>query len=177
MNIKILLTCAAMTATAAFAEGNTYWVDDDGSDDNSGTAPELTGETTTGGLPVGPKRTIKAGLGLAQSGDTVCVLPGHYSDGVMTNATDRNFTARADVPDGVKLVSRDGRDVTFIHGAAASDPGATKGLGDDAVRCVRLNGSGSVFGFTLLDGHTKATSNAYGYGGGVCLFALRDLFP
>ena len=166
MNIKILLTCAAMTATAAFA-GNTYWVDDDGSDGNSGTAPELTGETTTGGLPVGPKRTLKAGLGLARFGDTVCVLPGHYRDGVMTNAN--SYTARAIVPDGVKLVSRDGRDETFIHGAAASDPAATLGLGDDAVRCVLLEGSGSVFGFTLLDGHTKNIGNGYGFGGGVNL--------
>ena len=116
MDIKILLTCAAMAATAAFAAGDTYYVDDDGSDNNSGTSPELTGETLPDGTPVGPKFTLKAGLGLAKSGDTVCVLPGHYRDSVVTNGA---FLARAVVPDGVKLVSRNGRDVTFIHGAAA----------------------------------------------------------
>ena len=172
--IKILLACVAMATTAAFADGNTYWVDDDGSDANSGTSPTLTGETAPGGLPVGPKRTLKAGLGLARSGDTVCVLPGHYSEGVMTNGS---FFARAIVPDGVKLVSHKGRDETFIHGAAASVPdpetrNATQieyGLGVDAVRCVQLAGSGSVFGFTLLDGHTTADDNGFGYGGGVYL--------
>ena len=178
MNIKILLACTAMATTAVFADGNTYWVDDDGSDANSGTAPTLTGETSPGGLPVGPKRTLKAGLSLAQSGDTVCVLPGHYRDGVMTN--DTSYLSRAFVPDGVKLISRYGRDVTFIHGAAAvavPDPDnrteAEKacGLGADAVRCVRLKGSGSVFGFTLLDGHAGAAAGGlewgYCFGGGV----------
>jgi hypothetical protein len=87
MDIKILLACAAMATTAVFADGNTYWVDDDGSDANSGTAPTLTGETLPDGTPVGPKFTLKAGLGLAKSGDTVCVLPGHYREGVMTNLT------------------------------------------------------------------------------------------
>ena len=179
MNMKCLLACMVMMAVAAFAENATYWVDDDGSDSNSGTSPTLTGETTPGGLPVGPKRTLKAGLGLAQSGDTVCVLPGHYREGVMTNGS---YTARAIVLDGVKLVSRDGRDMTFIHGAAAvevPDPdnrsNAEKecGLGMDAVRCVRLEGSGSVFGFTLLDGHALAAAggseSAYCFGGGVSL--------
>ncbi len=182
MNIRCMLACAAMAAASAFAESATYWVDDDGSDDNSGTSPTLTGETTPGGLPVGPKRTLKAGISLARSGDTVCVLPGHYTDGVMTGTSDVNFWARAVVPDGVKLVSRDGRDVTFIHGAAAeavpdpdkrSDAEKACGLGNDAVRCVRLEGSGSVFGFTLLDGHTRAAAGgsetSYCYGGGVNL--------
>ena len=173
--IKCLLACMAMTAASAFAANETYWVDDDGSDDYSGTSPTLTGETTPGGLPVGPKRTLKAGILLARSGDTVCVLPGHYRDGVMTNGS---YTARVIVPDGVKLVSRDGRDVTFIHGAAAvavPDPETRTakqieyGLGADAVRCANLAGSGSLFGFTLQDGHTAATDNAYGYGGGVFL--------
>ena len=179
MNMKCMLACMAMMVVSAFAESVTYWVDDDGSDANSGTSPTLTGETTPGGLPVGPKRTLKAGLGLARSGDTVCVLPGHYSEGVMTNA---GFTARAIVSDGVKLVSRDGRDVTFIHGAAAvavpdpdnrSDNEKACGLGMDAVRCVRLDGSGSIFGFTLLDGHARAAAGgsetAYCFGGGVNL--------
>lgn len=177
MNIKILLACTAMATTAVFADGNTYWVDDDGSDTYSGTSPTLTGETLPDGTPVGPKFTLKAGLGLAKSGDTVCVLPGHYRDSVVTNGA---FLARAVVPDGVKLVSRDGRDVTFIHGAAAvavpdpderTDAEKACGLGADAVRCVHLKGSGSVFGFTLLDGHAVAAGKGsqWGqcFGGGV----------
>ena len=85
MKSKFLLLCVVMATLAAFAGGSTYWVDDDGSDDNTGTSSTLTGEITPEGQPVGPKRTLKAGLSLAQSGDTVCVLPGHYREGVMTN--------------------------------------------------------------------------------------------
>ena len=178
MNSKILFFCVVMATVAAFAGGSTYWVDDDGSDDNTGTSSTLTGEITPEGQPIGPKRTLKAGLSLAQSGDTVCVLPGHYREGVMTNLS--YYVSRAVVPDGVKLVSIAGRDVTFIHGAAAEtvpEPDNRSaaerecGLGVDAVRCVYLKGSGSVFGFTLLDGHTGAVAGGkemgYYFGGGV----------
>jgi len=178
MNIKRFIACITVALSAsAFADGATYWVDDDGVDANTGTAPTLTGETTPGGQPIGPKQSLKAGLGLAVSGDVVCVLPGHYRDGVMTNAADKGYWARAVVPAGVKLVSRDGRDVTFIHGAEATTPVPETrtagqiacGLGPDAVRCVVLTGSGSVFGFTLADGHCRTNEDGYGYGGGVRL--------
>ena len=155
-------------AHAAFADGNVYWADaNNGNDDYTGTAREWAGGATDAqGKEIGPRKSLKAAMALAKSGDTVYALPGEYRDEIMVRADDANITARVIVPDGVKLVSTDGREKTVIRGAAATVPDA-KGMGTDAVRCVHLLGSGSIFGFTLADGRTKTDDNGYGFGGGV----------
>ena len=153
---------AVSLAGVAGAAGSTYWVDDDGDDTWSGTAAERSDATTADGVTVGPKRTLKAGMALAKSGDIVKVLPGAYREGEDSNS------ARVCVKSGVKLVSTDGRDVTFIYGSPATSAtgSGTAGNGAGAVRCVYLEGAAAIFGFTLADGHTDTTSDETCSGGG-----------
>lgn len=90
------------------------------------------------------KRTIQAAVDAAASGDTVTVLPGVYDEG--ENA-DKDGMPNRVVIDNKKLTirSRDGRDSTHIvgfHDPQPEDAGKL-GLGQDAVRCVCIQGYSS----------------------------------
>lgn len=149
-------------AGVAGAAGSIYWVDDDGDDAWSGTAAERTGATTAEGVTIGPKRTLKAGMALAKTGDVVKVLPGTYREGEDAN------NARVCVKSNVKLVSTGGRDVTFIYGSPSPSAtgSGTAGNGAGAVRCAYLEGAAAIFGFTLTGGHTDTTTDETCTGGG-----------
>ena len=119
-----------------------------------------------GFTPATAKRSLKAVLQLAASGDTVHAAPGTYREGEMEDGNSGGTYSRAVVPAGVTLVADKGPDVTVIEGSAAPD-GDGYGLGDHAVRCVSLNGNSTIRGFTVRGGRTSNVQAHSGYGGGV----------
>ena len=171
MNIKNLMASVVILAAVSVFAGDTYWADaNNGNDAYSGTAREWAGGATDAkGQEIGPRKSLKAAMALAKSGDTVYALPGEYRDEVDTLLVGvTEYTARVCVKDGVKLISTAGRDKTFIYGQPSPTPeaGNPQGVGPDAVRCVFLRSSGAVFGFTLTDGHTICVDSGTGHGGG-----------
>lgn len=137
------------------------------------TRPDDSGDGTTEATAF---RTLQAAMSNAdlQPGHTVYVLPGTYSNGVMTaDSGDSISSNRVVVKEGVRLVSTKGAERTVILGAPSPEPvDGCYGNGPMAVRCVYLEKNARLEGFTLTDGHvfcTSATKPAYGCaaGGGV----------
>ena len=91
------------------------------------------------------------------AGDVIHAAPGVYNAGRMQGA-DHSYTySRVVLPEGVSLVSTEGRDVTFIEGEdAASEVVAAAsnkdGCGEGATRCLYLNAGCRVEGFTIRKG-------------------------
>ena len=138
--------------------------------------------------------TIQAAVDAAAAGDEILVTNGIYATG--GRAVDGAMTNRVVIDKEVTVRSVNGPGVTIIEGAAA--PGG-HGLGDGAIRCVYLRDQAVLSGFTLTNGHTRATGNfareqrgggarcvytglltnciltgnAAGAGGGVCYGTLR----
>ena len=131
------------------AEYNTTWyVSPTGSDSSDG----WTHETAKG--------TLVGVMALARSGDTVLALPGTYADGSMIQETPivactPTLRSRVVVPEGVRLVSRDGAAATVIVGEAGT---GTDGMGEGAMRCVFLCAHSELEGFTIRDGHTDSVN-------------------
>ena len=135
---------------------NEWFVDDDGDDSNCGFYPNAA------------KKTLKAALANPnlKSGDVVKALPGVYNKETMIQAGNFTISARAVVPSGVSLVSAEGPAKTIIEGeasdvldqpiAAMTNPDM-HGLGPNAVRCVFLEASASLEGFTIRNGHTRGS--------------------
>jgi parallel beta-helix repeat protein len=98
--------------------------------------------------------TIQPAIGAAQSNDTVLVTNGLYSSGgvVFTGA----MTNRVALTNAVRVQSVNGPDVTIIRGAAA----AGGSNGNSAVRCAYVGHGARLIGFTLTNGHTRATGDA-----------------
>ena len=156
--MKKLMVAAVAVLLGASVFADTFYVDPTGgtvsSDDYDGTA-----ETWQGGT-VGPMKTLAAAAAEAakvaskSNPCTIIALPGEYKEGVSNPGAigTAETLNRVSVPQYVTLVSRDGRDKTFIIGAASDAPDATSGCGTNATRCVV--GSGTVQGFTLTGGHT-----------------------
>lgn len=115
-------------------------------------------------------RTLKAAMANAdlKSGDTVWALPGEYKEGFAApSATAVATSNRVVVKAGVKLVSTDGPEKTFIVGADSPDPYEDGfGCGPGAIRCAYLNKDSELRGFTLTGGRT-ANQN----GGGVVYYS------
>ena len=83
----------------------------------------------------------------------VLVAAGVYDTGGRAFGSE-SLTNRLMVTNGVTVIAVDGPDVTFIVGAASGAP-VTNGLGDGAVRGVRLAAGASLRGFTVRDGRTR----------------------
>ena len=94
-----LASVFAVAPRVAVSTPTTYWVDDDGSDDNLGTEAE-------------PFKTIKHAFDVAGNADTVMVKPGTYDA-----ANGETFPLMAY---GTELISTDGADVTIIQGDGAN---------------------------------------------------------
>ncbi len=171
LQTSALLVALAMIAPSTFAAGPWYV---DVNDPNA--ADTLVAGRGSEALPF---RTIQAALnnsGFA-AGDTVYVRPGVYDEGETVDPT-YGMTNRVYITKKVILKATGNRDNTFIVGRHATVPidSQSLGLGDDAVRCICVNGaSGTVIeGFTLLDGAAKAVQNYNdGRGGGVMVYSYK----
>ena len=119
------------------------------------------------------KRTLNGALSLSglADGDIVTVLPGVYDEGVMT-CSDDNKTARrsrAIIRKNITFRSRDGRDVTFIMGAADTTSGSAYGMGPDAVTCIGVAKAGAgcaIRGFTFRGRRSNKGAETGGSCGG-----------
>lgn len=148
MKLVVGLT-AGLLALASFATD--YYVDANyGNDAWDGSTPEIPTQATidAGGVIPGPRQTLQAGVDLAKkSGDIVHAAPGVYDKGgeiFADNVSNRVYVTAA----GVGIVADKGNAVTFVKGRFSTvDPGNV--CGPDAVRAIRIKGSGSyVKGFT-----------------------------
>ncbi len=111
--------------------------------------------------------TIQAAVDAAIAGDEVWVTNGVYSAGGAPNGSPA-MSNRVYITKNIRVVSMNGPTSTFIKGAA--DP-VTGGLGTNATRCVYMT-VGSLSGFTLSNGYTRADSgwNDQQGGGGALAF-------
>lgn len=136
--------------------------------------------------------TLEHVMAKAETGDTVYALPGNYNSGSMihtnliyslffskTNST-IDLRSRVVVPAGVRLVSTEGAERTFITGVKAD---TSTGYGDGAMRCVLMQNGAYLKGFTVTGGGTLEGVVAYQYevfdnvsGGGI-LCAERPQAP
>lgn len=113
-----------------------------------------------------PFASIQQGVDAVDAAGTVYVLPGIYDIGETADAD--GCLNRVLIQKKVSLVAKSFEETacrtnTVIRGRAATSPrSAVKyGLGDDAVRCLRVTASGvTVRGFTLENGHTRFDPNA-----------------
>lgn len=151
------LAAAGIFAATVTGYASTWYVDDDnyGKSDLDG----LTEATAFG--------TIQDALGNAgfRSGDTVMVLPGVYSNGVAVGVGDT--LTRVAINKEVKLISKEGKDVTHIVGAPDPDTGT---WGTNAVRCMSLSHYATdsiIKGFTIRNGYTPDDTGTPGRGGGI----------
>ena len=154
---------SSVVVEAVYEHTHKWYVDANGGDDgNSGFATN------------NAKRTLAAVVGIAaiEPGDTIYALPGRYRDGDCGVTTSDAYTHnRVIVPADVSLVSTDGAEKTFIHGASATEPVSGKyGCGPDAMRCVSGLSGSTIRGFTLLDGRTHSDADGVTHrqaGGGI----------
>ena len=124
---KVLMAIGFAVAVAMGATAAEYFADAvNGNDANDG----LTEATA--------KLSLKAALALADTGDTVTLLPGDYTNGVETTSS---TYSRGYINKQITLRSKNGRasrDVTRIVGKydyeGGTGNGKTGGMGDNAVR-------------------------------------------
>ena len=137
---------------------NNWYVDDNGSDANSG---------YTAGSAM---RTFAAVFAKTVKGDVVHALPGRYDYETMIQSDQRTTRARVVVPDGRTLVADAGPSETLIVGADAETDPDENGLGIDAIRCAYVYSGGTLAGFRLDHGRTgnvNEESTGDNHGGGV----------
>lgn len=120
--------------------------------------------------PGSPFKTLAHALtnSALSGGDTVKVLPGLYDEGVMRQSESAVLASRAVVRSGIRLVSTDGPDSTFIRGMASdvddislgsSYDAHMSGLGRNAVRGLFVDAGGYASGFTLTNGFTRGSTD------------------
>ena len=169
--IEILAVTAMLSLAAGSLSAAEYFADAvNGNDANDG----LTEATA--------KLSLKAALALADTGDTVTLLPGDYTNGVETTSSSYS---RGYINKQITLRSKNGRasrDVTRIVGKydyeGGTGNGKTGGMGDNCVRglWVTAAAAGTVIeGISFVDcsapfltGSGDATSGGgiyFGYGG------------
>ena len=133
----------------AYAVQRTYYVDDDGNDENDGSAPDKAFKTFQKAAD-----SIKANGG---SCNLVSVAAGAYNEGGGFNKGLENRLHVAGI--SVQFYAPEGPDVTFIEGAP--DPKSEfHGLGPGATRCLYWFSShreAAMRGFTFRNGHTSHT--------------------
>ena len=132
------------------------------------------------------KLSLKEAIALANTGDTVTLLPGDYSNGTVTVSS---TLARGQIDKRITLRSKNGRasrDVTRIVGkydyeTGSSDAVKAGGMGNNAVRGLWVTDNGAdstIEGITFVDcsapyldgGGTGGKAN----GGGICFYPNGD---
>ena len=175
----LILSAAALSATAAF-DAATYYVDAfHGDDANDGATPERA------------KATIQAMYNAATPDATIWVAPGAYSNDVGRGADSTHWWGRSRLHLGQKsmrIVSTGGAAVTHIVGKLGPTGGygasAASGTYDygSATRCIDVEMDESkeivVEGFTLRDGATlDVNAQPRGSGGAVLCWNGGDVYP
>lgn len=175
----LILSAAALSATAAF-DAATYYVDAARGDDaNDGSSPEKA------------KATIQAMYNAATPDATIWVAPGAYSNDVGRGADSTHWWGRSRLHLGQKsmrIVSTGGAAVTHIVGKLGPTGGygasAASGTYDygSATRCIDVEMDESkeivVEGFTLRDGATlDVNAQPRGSGGAVLCWNGGDVYP
>ena len=131
---------------------------------------DLTGSDANDGRNVHrAKKTIKAALEAAAFGYTVFVAEGVYGDepGDEVMGTEGNWS-RIVIPDGVTVKATGRCEDTIILGRKATEVLSGGGCGTDSARCVYLNASSHIEGFTLTGGYSTQTGSTTKDGGGFC---------
>jgi hypothetical protein len=134
-----------------------WYVDDDGSDDN------------TGFLPTCPKKTLATAAALLQGGDTLWVFPGTYDQGD-GNHSSHCSKSRVVVKANTSVISLKGAEETIIKGEEASENKDEYGNGIGAVRCAHVGSNGLLKGFTLTGGRVDNTVSGESYRNGAAVF-------
>ncbi len=134
MKFCAIVVLVAASVLASQADAATWYVSPCGNDGWVGVQGACA-------APFGPKRTIQAGIDVAEDGDTVIVLPGVYVETVDLNGK------------AIHLLGQGGAGVTTINGGGSGP----------VVSCNSLEGPGTVIeGFTITNGQAVA-------GGGMIL--------
>ena len=172
----LILSAAALSATAAF-DAATYYVDAvHGDDKNDGSSPEKA------------KATIQAMYNAATPDATIWVAPGAYSNDVGRGADSTHWWGRSRLHLGEKsmrIVSTGGAAVTHIVGKLGPTGGyGSTGNSDygSATRCIDVEMDESkeivVEGFTLRDGATlDVNANPRGSGAAVFCWDGNQTYP
>lgn len=109
---------------------------------------------------------------VVMAGGRIQVRAGVYDTGGRVAGGTETLLSRLFVTNGVAVTAVDGPETTFIVGAA-SGAAVTNGLGDGAVRGVRLLPGSSLSGFTVTGGRTRWTTTGiegdFAGGGIYCL--------
>ena len=114
-------------------------------------------DSNSGSLPYFPMKTLAAIMDKTLPGDTVHAAAGTYDEGYMTASTSAGYDMRnrVKIPSGVTLVADEGKEKTFIVGAAdATESGDKYRMGTNAVRCVYLSANSRIKDFTITGGYT-----------------------
>ncbi len=154
---KSVLMMGVGVLWAGMASANTWYVATNSASDGPGTAWSTA------------FHTIQGGVDAAVSNDTVLVSNGVYDVGV--RVTPENVSSnRVVITNNIVVRSVSGPKGTFIVGAEATGGGN----GTNAVRGVYMS-AGTLDGFTVSDGHTRAAGSGSDYdydrsGGGINLY-------
>ena len=168
----MLAIVSAFAASVAFADPQTYYVDERGSDDYDGKASYADIDTSVSPVK-GPKKTLKAAAALVtattsadQVGDTIYIYPGDYRN------TESSPAFCAVLPAGCRLIGVGDKSAIRIHGSGMNwEDRATEAAASGTKRCLSLGSRTLVKGVTLRDGRADSDTR-----GGCCKSGTTDSF-
>lgn len=121
-------------------------------------------------------RTINYAISRAAANDTITLLPGDHKEGPET-VNGLASVVNVTKPLVIRSKGREFRDTTRIIGSKDPNASATAGIGDNAIRCVRIDAAAAgarLEGITLYGGSTAYNGNSgveKSEGGGVYVAA------